>query len=471
MTDLIRKDIIDIFLAGIVLTFGLIALVLWLLRIKSKDISLLAFGTFTFLYGLRWLSQIETMQSVAVFAASSFPYINTFITYIIPVPFLLYLYQIFGKGRFNSLKWVLRGTIIFAAAGILSDIIQGKLGTLGSVTPAVMILFITITAAGIHQPFKKNEKDVNVLMFGLIILILFVINSNLVNLNLLPWRWSNEQMGMLFLIAALGYVSAQRVFRNEKKLLSVELEMETAREIQSHILPGEMPSINGLDITARYIPMSGVAGDFYDFLIEDDKKVCILVADVSGHGVGAALIGSMLKVAFASQEEHMSNPARVLEGINQILYGRIEGSFVTACCLFIDLENGNFSYANAGHPPSYILYKNEICYLGNNGIILGPLHNAKYENMSFPLKQGERIILYTDGIIEARNRSDELFGDEQLKEFIKTHSDFSAADFSGKLIQQLYKWSGKSSKDSLDDDLTLLVLDVAYQADAAALTY
>ena len=462
MTELIRKDIIDIYLAGMVSTFGIIALVLWLLRIKSKDISLLAFGTFTFLYGMRWLAQIQTMQSVAVFAAPSFPFMNTYITYVIPIPFLLYLNQIFGNGRFNSLLWVLRGTILFAMIGILSDVIQGKLSTFGSVTPAVMIIFICISAAGIHQPFKKNDKDVNVLMFGLIILILFVINSNLVNLNLLPWRWSNEQMGMLFLIIALGFVASQRIFRNEKKLLTVELEMETAREIQSRILPDSMPLIKGLGITARYIPMSAVAGDFYDFIIEDDKRICILVADVSGHGVGAALIGSMLKVAFASQAAHLSNPASVLEGINQILYGRIEGSFVTACCLYIDIDKRSIVYANAGHPPSFILYKNEqeTCYLGYDGIILGPLQNAKYENMSFSLKPGERIVLYTDGIIESRNRSDEFFGEDRLKEFIKTNSNLSAAEFSDKLIQKLYTWSGKSSKDSLDDDVTLLVVDI-----------
>ena len=472
MNELIRKDIINIFLAGIVLTVSLIALALSFFRMKSKDLSLLSFGTFTFLYALRWLAQIQTMQAIAGFIAPSFPYIITYVSYVIPIPFLLYLKQVFGKGRLNSLQWVIRGSILFAAIGILSDILQRSLYTLRSVTPVVVILFVGISIAGSIQSPKRNTKDMKVLMLGLAVLILFVINSNLVNMNLLPWRWSNEELGVLFLVFALGYVAAQRFFLNEKKLLSVELEMETAREIQSRILPGIMPSIEGLDIAARYIPMSAVAGDFYDFLIEADKYICILVADVSGHGVGAALIGSMLKIAFASQSEHMSNPARVLEGINQILFGRIEGNFITACCLFIDIEKGNISYANAGHPSPFLLLKNEqnICNLENSGTILGHFQEVKYENTSISLKKDYRILIYTDGILETRNHLDEFFGDERLQEFFKTFSNLPTSEFADKLIDNLYTWSGKSLMDSLDDDLTVLVLDILYRSDAASLT-
>jgi serine phosphatase RsbU (regulator of sigma subunit) len=222
-----------------------------------------------------------------------------------------------------------------------------------------------------------------------------------------------------------------------------------------------MPKIKGLDIAAHYIPMSAVAGDFYDFLIEDDKRVCILVADVSGHGVGAALIGAMLKIAFVSQAENMFNPAAVLKGINHILCGRIEGSFVTACCIFIDTERGDISYANAGHPPPLCLLKNEeeIINMGTGGIIMGYFPEAKYENVSLSMKMDYRILIYTDGIIEARNRLDEFFGDERLKDFFKANSKLSASEFAGKLIEHLYRWSGKSSTDSLDDDLTVLVVD------------
>ena len=109
------------------------------------------------------------------------------------------------------------------------------------------------------------------------------------------------------------------------QLLNIQQEMETARQIQLSILPREIPSIPGLDIAARYIPMTSVAGDFYDFIQIDENRIGILVADVSGHGMPAALISSMLKIALAAQSGCASDPARVLNGLNQALYGKFQG--------------------------------------------------------------------------------------------------------------------------------------------------
>src|SRR5271167_1751022 len=136
-----------------------------------------------------------------------------------------------------------------------------------------------------------------------------------------------------------------------QQLLAIQKELETARQIQLSILPAEIPKIEGLDIAARYVPMSSVAGDFYDFIIVDEKHLGILVADVSGHGMPAALIASMLKIALASQVAHAFDPGRVLGGLNQSLCGKFKHHFVTAAYLFVDREKNTMSYAGAGHPP------------------------------------------------------------------------------------------------------------------------
>ncbi|HJY08469.1 MAG TPA: response regulator, partial [Bryobacteraceae bacterium] len=101
-----------------------------------------------------------------------------------------------------------------------------------------------------------------------------------------------------------------------QQLLAIQKELETARLIQQSILPETVPQIEGLDIAARYIPMASVAGDFYDFVVVDNKHVGILIADVSGHGMPAALIASMLKIALAAQSAQADDPARVLQGLN-----------------------------------------------------------------------------------------------------------------------------------------------------------
>src|SRR6202012_2102299 len=135
------------------------------------------------------------------------------------------------------------------------------------------------------------------------------------------------------------------------QLQTIQKELETARQIQMSILPTEIPKLDGLDIAARYIPMTSVAGDFYDFIAVDEKHIGILVADVSGHGMPAALIASMLKIALSSQVDHATDPARVLLGLNKALCGKFEHHFVTAAYVFVDMEKGTLTYAGAGHPP------------------------------------------------------------------------------------------------------------------------
>src|SRR6201997_17488 len=136
-----------------------------------------------------------------------------------------------------------------------------------------------------------------------------------------------------------------------QQLLAIQKELETARQIQLSILPSEIPKIEGLDIAARYIPMTAVAGDFYDFIVVDEKHIGILVADVSGHGIPAALIASMLKVALSAQVAHAADPAQVLSGLNQALCGKFEHHYITAAYLFVDMQKRMLTYAGAGHPP------------------------------------------------------------------------------------------------------------------------
>ena len=136
-----------------------------------------------------------------------------------------------------------------------------------------------------------------------------------------------------------------------RQLFTIRKELETARQIQLSILPSEIPKIEGLDIAARYVPMTAVAGDFYDLIVVDEKRIGILAADVSGHGMPATLIASMLKIAFSAQATHADHPAQLLLGLNQSLCGKFQHQYVTAAYLFVDMEKQTMTYAGAGHPP------------------------------------------------------------------------------------------------------------------------
>src|SRR5262249_32114832 len=192
----------------------------------------------------------------------------------------------------------------------------------------------------------------------------------------------------------------------------INKELEIARSIQSSILPKTIPAHAGLEIAARYVPMSAVAGDFYDFLPVDDKRLGILVADVTGHGVPAALIASMLKVAFVGQTAHAHDPALVLTGLNRALCGKFEEHFVTAAYLFVNLERAVLRYAAAGHPPQLLApgRSTSVVELAEGGLMLGLFPEAEYSYAEMPIASGSRCLLFTDGLLESANSAQEEFG-------------------------------------------------------------
>jgi hypothetical protein len=457
--------------AGLFLSsVGLILVVVSLFRLRSKDFSLLNFGLFCTLNGIRWLVEIPTMKTLVGFPFT-FPYFHGLLTYALVIPFSAFLVDIFGRGLYDSMLWVFRSTIVYAVAAIAYDLYRPEPLSGVSIIPTVIVLWCIVWIVNILFIKRQRHIELRVLRIVFLTTLAYTAIDNLINIRVLPWGVNFEHAGFLVLCIGLGYVAVHHFFSTERKLLAIEQEIEIARRIQHSNLPGNLRSPSGLDIAARYVPMSTVAGDFYDIQIKEKSGVGILIADVSGHGVGAALIGSMLKVAFASQIECLSNPARVLMEINRILQGKIEESFVTACSLFIDIDNGRVLYANAGHPPPLLWRssKKEVSRFPLGGTILGPYPELVLENATLDLAKGDRLILYTDGIIETRNRTGEFFGDDRLEAFVKGHSSDSADCIADKFIEHLNMWSGRSQERALDDDLTLIVVDVVAEPDAPEL--
>ena len=245
-----------------------------------------------------------------------------------------------------------------------------------------------------------------------------------------------------------------------RQLMTIRNELETARQIQLSILPREIPQLAGLDIAARYIPMSGVAGDFYDFLIIDEKRIGILIADVSGHGMPAALIASMLKIAFAAQTAHAGDPAQVLAGLNKALCGKFQGHYVTAAYVLIDTGKRTLCYAGAGHPPLLLREgaSGTVRRILENGLFLGYFPFATYAAIETPFQPGDRLVLYTDGIPEMTDQSEEQFGEARLKLFLEESSDLRAEDFVDGLLKTVSQWSDRPTGQDPDDDVTLLAI-------------
>jgi serine phosphatase RsbU (regulator of sigma subunit) len=245
-----------------------------------------------------------------------------------------------------------------------------------------------------------------------------------------------------------------------RQLSDIRSELETARQIQLSILPGEMPAREGLDIAARYVPMNSVAGDFYDFIIVDENRLGILVADVSGHGMPAALISSMLKIALAAQSPHGDDPVLVLSGLNKVLCGKFQGHYVTAAYVLIDTHKRSICYAGAGHPPLVLRHglSGNTQGIEENGFFLGYFPQATYSSVEIPFEEGDWALLYTDGILETTNASDEQFGANRLQCFLDRNFDVSADKFVDSMLDELARWSGRLSSRDIEDDMTLLAV-------------
>src|SRR3954453_18484604 len=286
-----------------------------------------------------------------------------------------------------------------------------------------------------------------------------------------PVNYTQKPFSPAVVVARVQTHLALREAREQlaRQLLAIRSELETARQIQLSILPGEIPKTADLDVAARYLPMTSVAGDFYDFLPVDEKRIGVLIADVSGHGMPAALIASMLKIAFAAQACHACDPARVLSGLNQTLCGKFQQHYVTAAYVFIDTERRTLRYAGAGHPPLLLKHHSsgKTRTLLENGLSLGMFPEAAYSEVEVPFDEGDWVLLYTDGVSEPMNDAQEQFGDKQLRVFLAERAPGTAACVVDGLLTRLAEWSGRSAEDDREDDVTILAVHFEATAEAA----
>ncbi len=437
---------------------GLVAVALALYRWKVSDLSLVSFGAFCFIWGARTDAIQYLVGGPPIYWANG----RWILTYLTPMTVWIFFEQIIDQGWKSSIRRLLQVQFVFVIAATSVDLIWRSPGTAMVANNVMAILGILVVLVNFFRPGLEMTRELTVLKYGGAVWAILALYENTVPL-LTPGHeiLSLEPFGFMTFFGCLVYVVVYRFFQNEKELIAIARELETARQIQSFILPENTVDIKGLYLAAHYVPMASVAGDFYDFMKVDEKRLGILVADVSGHGVPASLISSMVKIAFSAQLPRAHEPAAVLSGINQILCGKLESDFVTAGYLFIDTRNNTATYAGAGHPPLLLWRASEqkIHEYREKGIVLGQFEDACYQNIEIDLMPGDRFLLYTDGIIEATNSAGEFFGWRRFKDFIRSQATQTVGNFTDGFVRHIISWSGKQAEAALDDDVTLVVAE------------
>jgi phosphoserine phosphatase RsbU/P len=462
--NLLVGDASALMLGFIVGIIGLASLAAFCFRRKTRARLLLSFGLIALLYGVRQLANTDTTRMLISAPEAFWRYLTATISYAILLPFLLFIEEIYGKGWRSVLRGFLWIQTAYVIAALLFDIIRREPE---SAPDPIYILFLGLAVVlvsgsicGYKPPMFEESRAIGI---GLLVFILFVVNEHLVMLQMVPWSLRMEPVGFFLFVILLGFIAVRRTILNEQKLAALEQEMDAAWRIQASILPCELPRIAGCKLAVRYIPMASVAGDYYDFVVADSTRLGVLIADVAGHGVPAALIASMVNVALSSQAPHWSNPAAVISGLNQVLCKQKTGQYVTAGYLFLDLQESTALYSGAAHPP-LLLYRpaeESVFEFQENGLLLGFRPGEIYTNVPIRLVPGDRILLYTDGVTEIANPSEELFGGERFKAFVKAHGRLSAEALADSLLQELAAWSGRKGGGVNEDDLTLIVVDIA----------
>lgn len=453
---MLREDVMELALGSGLVTAGLVTIsVLALMRRRVHP--LLWLGVFTVLYGARLLIRADTFRIAVGVDGPLWGYAESAITYIVPVPLILFVRAISPEWRRFS-TWLATLISVFAVCAIAADTILQRPNAARLPNNLLMVTLLIVLLIWVFRRGQAQNRELRVVRIGVVAFAVTAVADNLRGVGAIGFPGPDlEPFGVVVTVACLGTLVAWRALAEARRLVAIDRELSIARDIQSSILPQSMPHSGGVSVAARYRPMTAVAGDFYDFLELGDGRLGVLIADVTGHGVPAALIASMVKVALAAQQARGGHPGDVLAGLNRAMCGRVAGRYVTAAYLFIDARASVIRYAAAGHPPMLHAPPRQAAVrrIERNGLLLGFFEDASYDEVELPLDDADRFLLYTDGVIEAANAAGDLFGVERLERALASASPLPPDAAADSVLAAMGAWSGLPPA----DDLTLLIVE------------
>jgi predicted ester cyclase len=249
----------------------------------------------------------------------------------------------------------------------------------------------------------------------------------------------------------------ERLEQEVSERARVERELEVARSIQQASLPEEVPELEDWRIDPFYQPAREVGGDFYDFHLLPEGKLGLVVGDATGKGVPAALVMSTTLGMLQSTARALGSPSpgEVLEQVNETLVARVPTNmFVTCFYAILDPISGSLTYANAGHDLPYLHRNGEAEELRATGMPLGLMPGMEYEEEVASLREGESVLFYSDGLVEAHDPQGQMFGFPRLRALVAKHAEESSLEVF--LMEELYSFVGEGWEQ--EDDITLLTL-------------
>jgi phosphoserine phosphatase RsbU/P len=461
----LRSDIIEICTGTSFVVFGLVGLAVAALRRRSGVSAIVWVGIWSAMYG------VLSLVGAALFISAlphglqlAAPYVRVLVNYLMLVVATIAWLQI-SRGRYRLLlKVIVYAALFVALLGFAFFVFTGepdKLSLWNNLLAAcsLVLLLTTITVPSLSRKYLVLPQR-GVLAVGSLLFALEALFGNLSRpLGFHAGRiW--DSLGFAVLLFSFAYVALQIVFSGERRLQSIEAELAIARQLQFSILPTSTPDVRNLRIAAVYEPMTEVAGDFYEYLPVDDQRAGFLIADVSGHGVPAALIASMIKMAVQSVASAADDPSELLRRLREVLSAQLLGQYVSVAYLWIDTSSRTARYSAAGHPPLLVwrAAQDQLDRVESNGLLLGVPIESVFPTVEIPFASGDRFLLYTDGLTEPENSAGEAFGDRSIERILRENPSRPAAELSLLLLSTVRAWQPTSTPQQ--DDISFLVVDV-----------
>lgn len=424
-------------------TVGVVSICFCVMR-RRFDPLLVWLAIFAHLYGQRlWMN--ASLLRMTIPDTEFFRRLGAATDYLVPIPAFLFFQAAGLLGRWG--KAISKALVALFGILVVAVSLFGQHYAFRLINNVVIIALIGgMLIMSLLRP--SVDRDFAVIRIGLCVFGVLAILENVAP------SFKLEPYGFAVLLGCFGYVAARRAVVREEQYGEIQCELELARNIQLSLLPTAFPACASFRLAARYVPMNSVAGDLYDVLFPDPEHAGLFIADVSGHGVPAALIASMVKMAAISQRDHADHPAQLLGGMNRALCGNTQGQYVTAAFAWLDAEKGELRYAAAGHPSMLRLSRGSVKEITENGMLLAAVDNVEYTETQIALEPGDRLLLYTDGLVEARNKDGKMFGDAALGAAFGQTARLAPPEAADALIASVQRWAP-----SQDDDLTVLVCD------------
>lgn len=299
------------------------------------------------------------------------------------------------------------------------------------------------TRSEMVAPIISNEEVIGV----------FDLESDQLN------AYTHDDLQVLLLLASQVAIIIEKVMLHEQLIEKkrIEGQLEVARQVQLELLPASDPKVEGFDICAYNFSTEEVSGDYYDWVSIYDDQIGIVIADVSGKGVPAALLMAFLRASLRAAIHIGYAPHVSMAKVNYLLWESIErNQFVTAFYGVLDASNKTLAYTNAGHNPPLLMDADGTArFIERGGIPLGMFRDTRYYEYYQSIESGQTLVLYTDGVTEAMNEQEKEYGRPRLEQKVREGRHLSASDLITFIQQDVLDWTGGRGA---SDDMTFFIV-------------